>query len=335
MLHTQTPADLQRPGQLDPAERLFRHSRRPEWGVGLWVREEPTRRRLRFKDGTLRTFKRGFYHLLKAVDVDRVDVDAEFESIAGQHELLAMEERAASARLSNPPMMSFPQQIQVFQALYPGGLQGDAYVHAHRRPASPRQTRKSHSELVAERAKEALGRARLGALMDSGSWDLIHEDAVAILAKTSLVSLSATVRPLKALDAEQRAAFAQALGQLLYGEERYGQRFGRWLRALRDDCGMKVRWPLATIFQALLFPKRHVCVRHKVFDMQARSLRPGTAMLRHPTPAGYRRALQVAKATRRALQEAGQPERDFLDVSAFIWETLRPKAKAVLADLDS
>ena len=44
--------------------RLFTHSRRPQWGVGLPTDEAENKRSLRFKDGSPQ-LRADFYHLLE------------------------------------------------------------------------------------------------------------------------------------------------------------------------------------------------------------------------------------------------------------------------------
>ena len=61
------PSDRARPKQMDREDRVFRHQRRPDWGLGVWVREERSRRRLRFEDGELRAFKKGFPKVAKNI----------------------------------------------------------------------------------------------------------------------------------------------------------------------------------------------------------------------------------------------------------------------------
>jgi hypothetical protein len=52
----------------DLTPTLFRHARRPEWGLAILESETTTHRRFQFQDGQLRTFRRGFYELLEPVD---------------------------------------------------------------------------------------------------------------------------------------------------------------------------------------------------------------------------------------------------------------------------
>lgn len=305
---------------------------RPEWGVGLWVQEERSRRRFRFKDGKLRVFKKGFYHLLKPVDVQKVDVDSVFEEIAGQHDLLALEEIKATARLESPPVMTLLEQINFFKSQYPGGFTGDAYRDAYRTPIGSSRPKKAHIDISRDLARIHLNKKALGESIAAEDFDAIHEAAVKILSKTSLVSLSKAVRPVKALEGDAKEAFCRALNVLLHGEERYQKRFGNWLHTLRVDCGLKVSWTFTTLFPALVHPKRHVCAKSKAFDLQARTVRPGTAILNHPTPTGYRRIQQVAKSVHQALTEAGLKPQDNLDIRHFVWDTLRPKAQGLVAE---
>lgn len=318
--------------QMDPADRLFRHVKKPEWGVGLWVKEEMTRRRLRFEDGEQRAFKKGFYHMLDSVDPDRVDVDDVYEKIASDHEVAIRDKAEAKARKDKPPVMAFTDQLRVFRAEFPGGFGGDEYRTARRSPDKGRP-RKSHLDPAVTLAADVLAKNKLTAALKAEQYDAIHEAAVEVLSLTSLVSPSKTVKPLAALGPDEREAFAKALVDVLYGKDRFRDRFRRWLAALQTGCGLRVDWPFATVFPALVFPNEHVCVKRRPLELQARSIKPGTTIRKRPGRNAYRKARRIARAARKRLEAEGLQPRDLLDVRAFVWETLRPSAQRKLADL--
>ena len=53
---------------LDHEDGLYRHTKRPEWGVAILAWERGGRRAYQFEDGRLRKFREGYYSLMKPVD---------------------------------------------------------------------------------------------------------------------------------------------------------------------------------------------------------------------------------------------------------------------------
>lgn len=326
MLSFPIPSDRPTPRTMDPADRLFRHKRKPEWGIGLWVEEERTRRRMRFEDGELRIFKKGFYHLFKPVDPDRVEVDEVFEALASEQERARADRERANSRAEKPPVMAFPQQIQVFERLFGGGFQAPDYLEAHRHVVSGSR-KKAHLDVGVALAAEQLSKANLQALVEAGDFEQLHAHACAVLGSTSLVAPRRDVTPFVEIPADKKELVGRTLFALLHGEERYRKRFREWCRVLRRECGLEARWRMATALPALVHPDLHVCVRRRVSELQARSVKPGTVLSKRPTAIGYRKARRIAKLTQRRLSKAGLEPRDLLDVQVFSWETLRPKGQ--------
>ncbi|MCB9673576.1 MAG: hypothetical protein H6737_00585 [Alphaproteobacteria bacterium] len=291
------------PHALEPRDRLFRHSVRPDWGVGVWVREERTRRRLQFEDGEMRAFKRGFYDLLVPVDEDGTDIGAVFERVVGEGA-----EAAALDAPSEPPVMSFARQIDLFLAQFPDGFGGATYQRAWGADAPPRS---SLAGAVA-RARALRGRKSPADAADLG---------IEVLGATDFVTKRKHLE-LAELAGEQRLELGRAILALIGGEARFGARFDDWLRAL-DALGIRVGWRVATTLMGLVAPNRHVVVRRRVIQLQSRSVRP-SKLPQIPSIAGYRRARRILEATRDKLVAAGLSPPTLLDVHVFVWETLRP-----------
>lgn len=307
------PHQRTRPSELDPEERLFRHRARPDWGVGVWVREEASRRRLRFEDGQMRAFKKGFYAMLVPVDPDRVDVDEVFERVMDEHH-----DASALATDVEPPVMPFAAQVDLFLHLFPGGFRGDAYRAAW------------GSEAKASRQLAARSEALREALRDPGTAPADASERF-VAALEGLAPIGATsLRALAALDAAGHEALGQAVLTLVHGEHRFSRRFQAWLDALAA-VGVTPRWRLATAPLALWQPNKHVLVRRQVLDLQARSIHPAKIPSR-PSLAGYRRARRTARGVRDKLIALGLAPGSLLDVHAFVWETLRPKAQRLAAE---
>lgn len=319
---------------MDPAERLFIHKIHPEWGIGMWVREEMTRRRMRFDDGELRVFKKGFYHLLIPVDVEKVDVAKKVREIGSEHDVAMAEKRQAKLRKNKAPKMTLAQQVRVFKHLYPGGFTDESFIQDHLRPTGKR-SRKSHHGVSVERAQLLLSRDVMESKIEEGDWEGIHANACEVMTHTTFVSRSMTVTPIENLEDDARDAFAKGVYELLYGdEEHFSKRFASWLAVLRDECGLQPEWPLATVFPGLVFPKEHAIVKPRIFDMQGRQVSPGRVIVKRPSKQGYKRALRVAVMLQEKLADHDVDMPDLLHARIFIWETLRPRGQQVLSELE-
>jgi hypothetical protein len=330
------PSTLPELETMDPEDRMFVHTERPKWGVGLWVREERTRRRVRFEDGEMRAFKKGFYHLLKPVDAERDDLDDIFDALADEHEQVQAEKAALKARKDKPPVMSFDEQMMVFRALYPDGFADETFIDASRgKPEDDRYAKRHVVEELAM-AKELLSKATMQAHIAQEDYQAILDGAVQILSRTTLVKPSKGRKLLEKVSGDQHAkTFALALYALLHGQKRFRKRFGAWVDALTDVLGEEPNWGIATIFPALLYPTEHVCVKRRPFALEAREVKPGTHISKAVNRRSYRRARRVARKVRKLLTDQGMEPRDMLDVRRFVWDTLRPKGKKMLDEMKS
>lgn len=297
------PTRRKRPEQLDPEDRLFRHSTRPEWGIGVWMREEATRRRLRFEDGVLRAFKKGYYHFLRPVDSEKVDIDEVFERVVGEHaDAVDLDGRDGDA-----PVMPFGRQVEVFLHLYPKGFSDPAYQKTWGTDASSKSNLPATSEAMKT-------------LLDQPDDTVLGQQVGELLCSTILVS-KGRAEPLLA----DPAALGAAVRELIHGEARFGRRFAVWLTWLEAHAN-DVDWRLATVIPGLVHPQKHVVTRRQVMQLQGRSTTP-SKIPKKPSLAGYRRSRRIARATRDKLVATGLEPRSMLDVHAFVWETLRPKGQ--------
>lgn len=319
------PTHLLDPAQLDPEDRLFRHRKVPEWGLGVWVGEEPSKRRLRFEDGQLRAFKKGFYDMLRPVDAERVDVHEVIDRILGEHA-----EAQELQTPDTPPVMPFERQVEVFLHLYPQGFADPAFRETWRGSEGAKR-KKTHLRTAAQ-AAAFLHREPARARIEAGEAAALADEAIALLRSTSLLT-PRQLEPLLGLDDAGRAHLGAALVQLLHGKPRFGKRFKAWLGVLRE-LGLSPGWRLATAWLGLAKPNRHMPIRRQVVQLQARCTSP-VKLPSSPSLAGYRRARRVAHATRDRLVEQGLSPDDLLDVYAFVWETLRPKGQKLGQELSA
>lgn len=327
---TALPATWIQPNQFDQEERLFRHKLRPDWGIGVWVREEKTRRRVCFQDGQIRVFKQGFYHLLEPVDSSEINASRIFKEIVHEHELALNERLRRKAAKKREALMSFDQQLRVFGHLFPGNFRGAAYRHEHRSPEAGRKPLKRHMTQVIEHAADLFNKRRLERLITE-SPSTVYADALGLLADFKLVQPK-DVAPLRTIPTEQHLDFAQALRDVLHGEGSAPNRMGVWLTQLTAICRSPLTWSVATALPAMFDPKKHVCARQQAFELQGRSVSPDSAISGRPNERSYRASLRIAKEVEKRLRDGGLKPMDLVDVRVFIWETLRPKGRKILKE---
>ncbi len=314
------------------SDQLVTHRLRPQWGAAILVKEEKSKRSYQFRDGVLRKLKRGFYDMMVPLEASEAREAILLDELERLHEHTRDERTQREQIQAQPPVMSLDDQLRVFHHLYPEGFQDPAYLAAWRRPTGSRPA-KRHVDAALELASTLLAAERLEGLLAAGDYVHVLGSLLRVLKHTSLANPTRVVSPLADAGTEHDEALARALVTLLHGEGTHRRRFEGWLLALGEVEGLEVSWPMATLPCALVHPARHVCVKHNVFQQQARIVSAAAVTRKRPTPLGYERMSAVARATHNALVEAGLKPADLLDVRSFIWETLRPSGQDTLAEL--
>jgi hypothetical protein len=315
--------------ETDGPPRLFTHSRRPQWGVGILTSEADGKRNIRFQDGKLRTFKEEFFHFLDEFDASDAVIETMAEELIATHDAHNQVERRRKQAAEQPPVMSFDEQVRVFEHLFPGGFQGDTWLDESRRPMDEQGFRKRHVDAALEKAQEILGKEALeGKLSEE-----IIAATVEVLTLTKLASPSKLVRPFQDAAEANTEALGNAILALLHGEESYDDRMRAFVMAL-DAAGIgNVTWPMVTLLPSLVHPAEHVAVNHRPFALQARSLDPNSAVPKAPSPIGYNRFQALAHTVRDRLIDRGHKPADLMDIRGFIWETLRPRGVQALDEV--
>lgn len=299
---------------LDEDPDLFRHVKRPQWGLAILAFEKGDNRAYQFEDGRLRKFKRGYFDLMKPASSKRRTNEA---VIADLQAALGVD---PAPRKTLTPEAPFEAQVELFLALYPKGFLGEEWTQEHRGTSG--RPLKRHRDHVVERVAADLSAERMAALNDAGD---LTSTILEILGSTDLVS-ARHVKTLRGMDDEESARFAEAASHLLHGEEDFGPRFREWVGVLRDTLGGKPSWRMATALPALSEPNEHVCVRHSAFIRQAAVVAPTSKYSRRARVGAYRNFRRVARGIRTRLEAAGQEPRDFFDIHDFVWTTLRSSA---------
>ena len=307
------------------AIRLFRHSKRSEWGLAALMWEHDGKRGYRFDDGTERVFKEGFYHLFESAPTVG---DAAEKLLAAVHrERVEQAEARGSADALPVRGPSLPELVAVLREEYPEGL-ADASWASKRRGAGVKRRAKRHRDAAIHDAAAMLGREALDELLEGDRVEVIVQRFVDVLGATDLVTS-------KQLEVLRRATPTRALGRalrdLVHEPDPEGERFDAVLRLLARSPGGRPSWSLMTAMRAVVSPHDDVCIRPSVFFDALRVVSPSQAKKVSPQGGQYNRLAALARELCDRLREAGEEARDLLDVYDFIWETRRPAAEPVLA----
>lgn len=305
------------PGAVQPDAPLFRHSKRPEWGVAILAWERDNSRAYQFEDGKLRKIREGYYKLMEpAEDLERGDqIRTNLRRVvnAGDDSDVKVIEAVCP----------FSAQVELFTELYPKGFEDPEWIEDHRRTDG--SALKRHRSPIAAEAQEALSESRCEEALASGGEVELADIIADLLARTDLVPIS-HAKALKGLDPEEKKKYAEVAAQLLHGEGSYEQRFKAYLDTLKAIFDERPSWRVATVLSGLVDPQSHTVVRRSAFLRQAGSIAPTAKYSRRATVRSYRNFLRVATETRKRLNSAGHEPRDLLDVYDFVWTTLRTAA---------
>ena len=309
------------------ALQLYQHQKRPHWGLAIFVRERDGRHDVQFQDGQMRSIAGDFIKLLEPVDCPADETNAALRELTAMSGMtLARDQRD---RESDTRTVTLDEQVDWFLGQHADGFDDATWVKKIRGTGQKRRA-KAHRDGAIAQAQKLLAREEIERLQTEMRSDEVVARALRVVGATTLVS-KAQLRPLEELDVELHAPFAQALRELLYGEQSLELRLVRLMQVFRRSP-TPLSWPLATVWLALVDPTEQVCIRPNVFGEQARWMAPLLRVPNRPDGRIYLRLRDMALALQEELRQRGLTPRDLVDVYDFIWCTLRPAAlKAILA----
>jgi len=308
-----------------PDSPLYRHTKRPQWGIGILIRERPDHRTYQFEGGRRRKIRKGYYKLLKPVQ----DLGKREQLI--RENLLGMAEapREKTKRKVLDPVAAFDEQVELFTSLYPEGFQDPAWIEDHRETDG--RALKRHRTPISKEAQEALSAERCEEAVSAGNFTEFGETIADILARTDLVPIS-FAKALRGLNSSETKSHVEAVVRLLHGEGRHQDRFRNYAITLRELFEGRPRWRTATVLPALVYPNEHTVVRRSAFIRQAAAIAPAARYSKRARAGSYGNFLRVSQRVRDRLISAGHEPRDLLDVYDFVWATLRTSALEHLGD---
>lgn len=295
--------------------RLFRHSKRHQWGVAALVWERDGKRGYQFSDGKLRVFKEGYYGLFESAVAPG---DGSAKAVTRLARLARDSELGVASRLP-----TLRDQIALFRRDYPEGFRGEAWAKRQRGDKARKRLKRHRDPALADAAR-LLGAEVMRERLAQQAWKQLLADVDEVLGATDLLP-RAQLNKLRKL--EPSRSLAQALFRWLHvpAEDRDSRM--RRFNQLGRELGAANSWQLITALAALVHPAEHICVRARVQSFQGKMLLSEFKVAARPSARDYERFCQVARSVRDELTEAGLPPRDMLDVHDFMWMTLRPAAR--------
>ena len=132
-------------------EKLYRHSRRKEWGLAIVAWTRPTRRGYQFADGKLRVIKQGYYGLLREVDKPASQASEIIEELQRQAGISRARRRArGGTRASGTPPVRLEEQIALFRRTHPDGFEEPGWREEVRGEGAPRRLKRHRDPAIAD-----------------------------------------------------------------------------------------------------------------------------------------------------------------------------------------
>ena len=186
--------------RIEPSDKtLYRHTKRPGWGVAIIARQRKDRRTYQFSDGQLRVIKEPFYALLEPVE----EVAGSAETLRSDLARAARSNQASTSPSIGKPVCTFEEQLELFHGLYPDGFSDPQWIHHHRSSADG-NTYKRHRNPVVAAMSETLAEERCRDLIEAERSGELIPPVAQILTTTTLVPIK-HARALARLDEGDRA----------------------------------------------------------------------------------------------------------------------------------
>lgn len=291
--------------------QLYRHRKREEWGVGIFLWERDDKRAFRFADGEVRVFKQGFYDLM---------VPAVAPADGSADKLRAELEANRNGQAEIIPTVG--DQLVLMLGDFPKGFAGPRWLDRHRGRG---RRLKRHRDAAVRQARELLAPGRIAKLDEAGEHVAVLDALIEVLSDTDLVP-SAHIKALRVT--KPTAELSAAIRALAEDPEKYS--LTQLQVALANAGGPATSWQVLTAPAALLAPDKQLCVRPNVLAQQGKIVTPHFSAPKRPSAAGYARYLEVARHVDEELGELGYPPLDMLDLHDFMAMTLRPGAREQL-----
>lgn len=274
-------------------DRVF-HPNQKTWGIGKVTGVTPDKIDVFFVGVGAKRLAKSFAKLELA------------EGSAAKHPLL--DNLIEASQISNADYVSVPTAIERFQANYPDGLEGKAFLQMAREDLV-----RGHQFCI-----QLLSQEELAALIAEGRYQDVCDRARHVESTTNLLTKTEKAALYGALEqVENQKLFSLGLANLLYGTETEEERFKRFARVL--DLLEIGKWPFVTFFGFIRFPQERAFIKPTAIQNAAKALCWRIGYKTEPNWKTYTSVLRLYNHIRTSLVEEGLMPRDLIDVQAFIW----------------
>jgi hypothetical protein len=278
-----------------------KHPARPEWGVGQILEDSDGVNALVFFVGTGEKKLR-----LQQANLMKVEgAEAEHPALDSRRNL---KKGKSASKVKATKYIELPLMIESFLRRFPGGFHDKDYLNDERDYKVA-----AHHEMLNELNEPSFA-GLLGDSDYSGDYSEICRLALKVVNSTNLIFKREIISFADGLKREPER-FSQSLYALLYGEGEFENRFSAFTNTLSDIDAAK--WTIATYFQFLAFPDRHMFLKPTVTLRMAGAR--GFELNYRPEPnwLTYSKLLDFSRLLFNDLAELS-PE-DMIDVQSFIW----------------
>lgn len=305
---------------------LFKHVKRPEWGLAVIAWERDGKRAYLFDSGMVKVLAEPFYRFMKPVEQSENEHTALLDRLAGQldHGGERVSARAGSSSISH---FTLEEQVSLFRSEFPDGFESDAWLKKMRGVNATRRL-KRHRNAAIEDITQKLSAEQLQQYVESNQAEEGWQQVCECLEATDLVP-GAQLTALRNRLSRGTVEGLACLSRLIHApaDADIAPVFDEFVQTLRKILGKAPGWELTTAALALSKPGVHVCVRRSGFQKQAEWYMPQLHITKNPSAVTYAGFLNMAHSLNDKLAEAGLAPVDLLDVHDFIKQTTSPSAQ--------
>jgi hypothetical protein len=273
----------------------LRHKSKPDWGLGKVI--ELT------SNGNLRVF-----FVNEGEKTFKPDL-AMLEKVSESHPVL--DNPNLAKRDAKKKYVSLGMAAKSFQREYPDGFYDEKYLLDER----------NYKVAAHELLDSSLNFDSYKALLDNADYGEICNRTKQVMSKLKEAPLLSTFELIKLGDSLKsdgnKELFSKNLFELLYGTSSIQSRFEAFSNCLNQMEA--ANWPLATIFQYLMFPDQYIFLKPEATKQAADlaefelNYKPGINWLT------YKCLQEFANYIKDELNDMGLKPRDMIDVQSFMW----------------
>ncbi len=289
-----------------------KHATKTEWGIGeVLANETGGNVRIFFEDVGPKTFE---LPLAQFIRLSGAEGQSDYLSGLIKHHHAELAKPGSTGGRKRPGFLPFAKAVQNFLTYFPLGFEDPEYTDG----AGNERKYKVDAHLL---MTDLLGKSTFRGLLEQGNFKEIHDRAKRVINKTNLISPYEKIWFSNGVATEpNQKLFAEALYDLLYGQDEPRPRFERFAEMLSSIGAAK--WPIATYFPYIAFPESQMFLKPVVTQDAANVLNQELNYRPELNWLTYSQVLSLGERIRKELLKDGREilkPRDMIDVQSFIW----------------